>query len=114
MNASTHPRIVVFFLPMPAQQTFDPHCRKCSRLSALLDEVKREYPRQVGAAGGTQGAPAEAGAYAFGHGARHALPQGLVLYDSYHCSRYNTQTRRLTEVMFHAVFERIRDEITGE
>ncbi len=40
----------------------------------------------------------------FGHGARHALPNGLRLYDSYHCSRYNTQTRRLTDEMFHEVF----------
>lgn len=43
-------------------------------------------------------------AYAFGHGARHVLPGGLLLFDSYHCSRYNTQTRRLTPAMFHAVF----------
>jgi uracil-DNA glycosylase family 4 len=49
--------------------------------------------------------------YKFGHAARHILPNGLVLYDSYHCSRYNTQTRRLTEVMFHAVFAKIADEL---
>jgi uracil-DNA glycosylase len=47
----------------------------------------------------------------FGHGARHALPCGLILFDSYHCSRYNTQTKRLTEAMFHAVFSQIRIEI---
>jgi uracil-DNA glycosylase family 4 len=40
----------------------------------------------------------------FGHGARHELPRGLVLFDSYHCSRYNTQTKRLTESMFNQVF----------
>ena len=45
----------------------------------------------------------------FGHGAEHQLPRGLQLIDSYHCSRYNTQTRRLTPEMFHAVFERARD-----
>jgi uracil-DNA glycosylase family 4 len=45
--------------------------------------------------------------HAFAHGARHELPGGRVLYDSYHCSRYNTQTRRLTEAMFHEVFRAI-------
>jgi len=45
-------------------------------------------------------------AYRFGHNQLHPLPNGLRLLDSYHCSRYNTQTRRLTPEMFHAVFER--------
>lgn len=43
----------------------------------------------------------------FIHGAVHTLARGGHLYDSYHCSRYNTQTRRLTTEMFHAVFARI-------
>ncbi len=43
----------------------------------------------------------------FSHGACHVLPNGMRLYDSYHCSRYNTQTRRLTDDMFRAVFARI-------
>ncbi len=38
--------------------------------------------------------------YAFGHGAVHDLEDGHWLVDSYHCSRYNTQTRRLTPTMF--------------
>jgi uracil-DNA glycosylase len=48
--------------------------------------------------------------FAFGHGAQHvlpateALPAGVRLFDSYHCSRYNTNTKRLTESMFHQVF----------
>ena len=42
----------------------------------------------------------------FGHGAVHALPNGHTLVDSYHCSRYNTQTRRLTADMFHEVVGR--------
>lgn len=48
-------------------------------------------------------------AFPFGHGRRHALKDGLTLLDSYHCSRYNTQTRRLTESMFHDVFEQIHE-----
>ena len=43
------------------------------------------------------------GAYPFVHGARHALPSGLTLFDSYHCSRQNTNTGRLTTVMFEQV-----------
>jgi uracil-DNA glycosylase family 4 len=39
-------------------------------------------------------------AHRFGHGAIHQLQGGLVLGDSYHCSRYNTNTGRLTEAMF--------------
>jgi uracil-DNA glycosylase family 4 len=46
------------------------------------------------------------GEYRFAHGAEHDLPGGRVLLDSYHCSRYNTQTRRLTASMFEAVVER--------
>ena len=44
--------------------------------------------------------------YRFAHGAEHALPGGRVLVNSYHCSRYNTQTRRLTASMFEAVVGR--------
>lgn len=51
------------------------------------------------------------GACTFGHAARHALPDGRVLVDSYHCSRYNTQTRRLTADGFAAVFKTIRSEL---
>ena len=47
-------------------------------------------------------------AYRFAHGAVHALPGGLVLADSYHCSRYNTNTGRLTPAMFEAVFAELR------
>ena len=45
-----------------------------------------------------------AAAHPFAHGAKHGLPEDRMLFDSYHCSRYNTQTRRLTADMFHAVF----------
>ena len=42
----------------------------------------------------------------FGHGNEHALSRGRTLLDSYHCSRYNTQTRRLTTEMFRTVMTR--------
>jgi uracil-DNA glycosylase family 4 len=41
--------------------------------------------------------------FPFAHGAHHRLPSGLVLFDSYHCSRQNTNTRRLTAPMFEKV-----------
>jgi len=44
----------------------------------------------------------------FAHNVQHALPGDRVLVDSYHCSRYNTQTGRLTAPMFRKVFRRIR------
>ncbi|MGY9019882.1 MAG: uracil-DNA glycosylase [Alphaproteobacteria bacterium] len=47
-------------------------------------------------------------AWKFGHNAVHALPDLPVLVNSYHCSRYNTNTGRLTEEMFHDVFRTIR------
>jgi uracil-DNA glycosylase family 4 len=46
-------------------------------------------------------------AHPFAHGAEYALADGARLFDSYHCSRYNTQTRRLTEAMFQQVFSAI-------
>ena len=49
-----------------------------------------------------------AGTYPFSHGRLHELPGGLCLADSYHCSRYNTNTGRLTPAMFHDVFEKVR------
>jgi uracil-DNA glycosylase family 4 len=46
--------------------------------------------------------------FPFAHGAQQTLPQGLALFDSFHCSRYNTNTGRLTPQMFHAVFTAVR------
>jgi len=48
------------------------------------------------------------GACKFAHGATHTLQNGRSLFDSYHCSRYNTQTKRLTGPMFEDVFSTIR------
>lgn len=49
----------------------------------------------------------------FAHGAVHALPDGLLLADSYHVSRYNTSTRRLTTPMFEAVVAAAMRRIAG-
>ena len=50
--------------------------------------------------------------YPFGHGLIHQLPNNLTLYDSYHCSRYNTQTKRLTTDMFEQVFKIISTNLS--
>ena len=49
--------------------------------------------------------------FTFAHGARHALSHGRALFDSYHCSRYNTNTGRLTSEMFRGVFDAIADHL---
>ena len=46
----------------------------------------------------------------FKHGARHRLAKDVWLYDSYHCSRYNVQTGRMTETMLHNVLKRALDQ----
>jgi uracil-DNA glycosylase len=47
-------------------------------------------------------------AFLFRHGAIHTMASGLVLADSYHCSRYNTNTGKLSTAMFEAVFQELR------
>lgn len=49
----------------------------------------------------------------FTHGASHAIGSGIRLFDSYHCSRYNTNTGRLTPEMFRTVFAGIREYLDG-
>jgi len=51
--------------------------------------------------------------FKFAHGAQHALDGTRVLLDSYHCSRYNTQTRRLTAVMFEDIMKRAQTLLGG-
>ncbi len=50
-------------------------------------------------------------AHKFRHGAMHKLDGGLTLADSYHCSRYNTNTGRLTAEMFEKVFAAVRERL---
>jgi uracil-DNA glycosylase family 4 len=49
----------------------------------------------------------------FAHGAIHRLPGGQVLMPSYHCSRYNLNTGRLTPAMFDRVFAAVAGEVRG-
>jgi len=53
-------------------------------------------------------------AHPFAHGRLHALPGGLVLADSYHCSRYNTNTGRLTEAMFHQALTALLNALSSD
>jgi uracil-DNA glycosylase family 4 len=54
----------------------------------------------------------KAKAHPFAHGAAHRVaPHSLTLYDSYHCSRYNTNTGVLTQAMFESVFANINIEL---
>jgi len=50
--------------------------------------------------------------YPFGHHKTYKIQRGITLYSSYHCSRYNTNTKRLTEKMFYDVFNDIRKLIS--
>lgn len=50
-------------------------------------------------------------AFPFAHGARHDVRDGLALFDSFHCSRYNTNTGRLTPEMFRAVFAAVKEHL---
>lgn len=50
--------------------------------------------------------------YPFGHDLKYTLPNGMHLFTSYHCSRYNTSTRRLTEQSFQDVFRKIQKHLS--
>ena len=52
--------------------------------------------------------------YPFGHGALHELPDGTALADSYHCSRLNTNTGRLTTDMFEAVIAKLTERLEAQ
>ncbi|MDT9598494.1 uracil-DNA glycosylase [Sphingosinicella rhizophila] len=71
-----------------------------ANVQVLVALGKIAHDAAVTAAGG------RLSAYKFGHLAEHRLPDGRTLIDSYHCSRYNQNTNRLTAAMFEQVFER--------
>jgi uracil-DNA glycosylase len=61
---------------------------------------------QIGHNAAVRSAGGKLSQYRFGHLAEHLLPDGRLLIDSYHCSRYNQNTGRLTAAMFEDVFAR--------
>jgi uracil-DNA glycosylase family 4 len=91
----------------PANKPEPLEVRRCNRY--LAAEIAAVKPRAMLALGRIahdailRALELRASAYKFAHGAEHVLPGGGTLIDSYHCSRYNTQTRRLTESMFEEV-----------
>jgi uracil-DNA glycosylase len=98
--------------PLPAEITtctrtyFQPALAALSKVRLLVALGQIGHGAAVRAVGG------RLSRYPFGHLAEHRLPDGRILIDSYHCSRYNQNTGRLTREMFEAVFARameIRD-----
>ena len=99
--------------PLPAE------IRQCNGF--LAAEIAAAKPRAVLALGTVahnavlRAAGLKASAFKFAHQAQHAFPAaaaaavagGTKIFDSYHCSRYNTNTGRLTAAMFEAVFRDI-------
>lgn len=90
--------------------------RRCNRY--LAEEIALVRPRAILALGAIAHravlmafglAP---GRHRFAHHAVHELP-GASLFNSYHCSRYNTQTKRLTAPMFEAVIRDIATFLRG-
>jgi uracil-DNA glycosylase family 4 len=76
-----------------------------SRLKAIMALGRVAHESVVATFGGKQKH------FPFAHGAAHHLRDGLVLFDSYHCSRYNTNTGRLTTEMFENVVGEIRKRL---
>lgn len=92
--------------PLPAEITacrpyFQHELARLGSLTVILALGQIAHRQVLAALGLSQSA------YPFAHGALHTLPSGLSLADSYHCSRYNTNTGRLTTAMFEAVFARL-------
>ena len=86
-------------------------CRTFFQLSlASLPHVRVQVALgQIAHASAVRSAGGKQAEYKFGHLAEHRLPDGRILIDSYHCSRYNQNTGRLTAEMFEAVFARALD-----
>lgn len=79
--------------------------RSLPRLTVILALGRIAHDQTLAALGH------KAAVHPFGHGKRHAIEPRLALFDSFHCSRYNTNTGRLTTEMFHSVFASIRADL---
>jgi uracil-DNA glycosylase family 4 len=79
---------------------FRPSLEALPRVRVLVALGRIAHDAAVRSAGG------RLAAFPFVHLAEHRLPDGRLLIDSYHCSRYNQNTNRLTRTMFEAVFAR--------
>ncbi len=97
----------------PGNKPLPDEVRRCNRY--LLDELARLPADAVVVALGViahgailRATGERASRFRFAHGAEHRLTSGLRLLDSYHCSRLNTNTGRLTAAMFGRVFARAR------
>jgi uracil-DNA glycosylase family 4 len=75
------------------------------QLSAVVVLGRIAHDSTLGALG------ARRAAFPFAHGAKHDVRAGLALFDSFHCSRYNTTTGKLTPEMFRAVFAAVRNHL---
>jgi len=102
---------------LPPQNKPEPdEVRRCNRY--LAQEIASVRPRAVLALGAIahravlMALDIRPGERRFAHHAVHDLPS-TRLFDSYHCSRYNTQTKRLTEAMFQAVIRDIATFLRG-
>jgi uracil-DNA glycosylase family 4 len=96
----------------PANKPEPAEIRECNRF--LSAELASLQPRtavlalgQIAHQAVLRALSLKASNHPFAHDSHTLLPDGRHLYSSYHCSRYNTQTRRLTPEMFEAVFTRI-------
>ena len=100
----------------PQNKPLPDEVRRCNRY--LAAEIAGTRPRAILALGAiAHGAVVHAlglvpSRHRFAHRAIHEVP-GATLFDSYHCSRYNTQTKRLTASMFDAVIRDIATFLRG-
>jgi len=81
------------------------HCRRflIARMAALPNLVSLLAIGRIAHDAILDAFQVKRGAFPFAHGSQHALPDGRLLFDSYHCSRQNTNTGRLTTDMFENV-----------